>query len=60
MASGYSVDEEAGQILADGARAFIQKPFSMATLSLKIVEALQPCDDSTPVTLLAGVGREVG
>jgi PAS domain S-box-containing protein len=40
IASGYSVDGPANQILSAGADAFIQKPFTLAALSQKLQELL--------------------
>ena len=40
LASGYSIDGEAKNILARGCKGFIQKPFSLKDLSEKIREAL--------------------
>ncbi len=41
LASGYSLTDEARQIMAQGCRGYIQKPFSMTELSRKIREALE-------------------
>lgn len=38
--SGYSMDGEASAILQDGARAFLQKPFTISELSHAIAEVL--------------------
>jgi CheY-like chemotaxis protein len=40
LMSGYSVDDQASEILQRGCNGFIQKPFSMAFLSKKIREVL--------------------
>ena len=40
LASGYSIDGQASEILAKGCQGFIQKPFSMEKLSEKIKEIL--------------------
>ncbi len=40
LASGYSIDGQASEILAKGCNGFIQKPFSMEKLSEKIKEIL--------------------
>ena len=40
LASGYSIDGEASEIMAQGCNGFIQKPFSMKKLSNKIREVL--------------------
>ena len=39
--SGYSIDGPAREILDAGAQGFIQKPFSIATLSEKLKEVLE-------------------
>lgn len=41
LASGYSVDGEAGRILAGGCNGFIQKPFTILEISSKIREILE-------------------
>ena len=41
VCSGYSLDGPAQEILDAGAQAFLQKPFSVSTLSDKLKEALQ-------------------
>ncbi len=40
LASGYSVDEQAREVLARGGSGFIQKPFSLEVLSRKLREVL--------------------
>ena len=40
LSSGYSVDEVAGRLLERGAAGFIQKPFSIETLSRRVAEAI--------------------
>ncbi|UCE34811.1 MAG: response regulator [Deltaproteobacteria bacterium] len=40
LSSGYSIDGEATEILKRGCNGFIQKPFSVASLSLKLREIL--------------------
>ena len=40
LASGYSIDGQARQILERGCLGFIQKPFSLAQLSVKLREVL--------------------
>lgn len=40
LSSGYSLDGEAERIFKRGCRGFIQKPFNIKTLSIKIREAL--------------------
>ncbi|MBU4317699.1 MAG: response regulator [Proteobacteria bacterium] len=40
LASGYSIEGEARSILERGGNGFIQKPFSMAELSAKILEIM--------------------
>ncbi len=42
LSSGYSLDGMASQIMEHGCRSFIQKPFSLSSMSQKIREALQP------------------
>jgi len=39
--SGYSIDGPAREILDAGAQDFIQKPFSLTTLSEKLKEVLE-------------------
>jgi DNA-binding NarL/FixJ family response regulator len=41
LSSGYSIDSQAKEILTRGCDAFIQKPFGMQELSLKIREVLK-------------------
>jgi PAS domain S-box-containing protein len=40
LASGYSIDGQAREILAEGCRGFIQKPFSLAELCRKMTETI--------------------
>ena len=40
LSSGYSLDGEAQQLMAAGARGFIQKPYRLAALSHKVAEIL--------------------
>jgi len=40
LASGYSIDGQAKEILGRGCNGFIQKPFNMEKLSRKIREIL--------------------
>ncbi|MCJ8500334.1 PAS domain S-box protein [Desulfatitalea alkaliphila] len=40
LSSGYSIDGQAEEILAQGCKGFIQKPFSMAALSQKVRQAI--------------------
>jgi CheY-like chemotaxis protein len=40
LSSGYSIDGEAKEILERGCDGFLQKPFNMKELSLKIREVL--------------------
>lgn len=40
ISTGYSIDENAAGIMARGAKDILQKPFDMATLSMKIKKAL--------------------
>jgi PAS domain S-box-containing protein len=42
LSSGYSENGQAAEMLGLGCCGFIQKPFQLATLSQKIVEALEP------------------
>jgi two-component system cell cycle sensor histidine kinase/response regulator CckA len=42
LSSGYSLDSMATEIMQQGCRSFIQKPFNLSTLSQRIREALQP------------------
>lgn len=44
LASGYSIEEQNKDILAGGARSFIQKPYRLAELSKKIREVLDDKD----------------
>ena len=41
LCSGYSIDGQAREILGRGCEGFIQKPFNMSQLSLKIREILK-------------------
>lgn len=41
LSSGYSLDGQASEILARGCNGFIQKPFGMRELSIKIKEILE-------------------
>ena len=40
LSSGYSLDGETQQVMAAGARGFIQKPYRLAVLSHKVAEIL--------------------
>ena len=40
LASGYSIDDQARKIIERGCNGFIQKPFSMKTMSDKIIDIL--------------------
>ena len=40
LSSGYSINGQATEILKRGCNAFIQKPFSVTNLSLKLREIL--------------------
>jgi CheY-like chemotaxis protein len=40
LSSGYSLDGETQQVMASGARGFIQKPYRLALLSHKVGEIL--------------------
>ncbi len=42
LASGYSITDEARQILERGCNGFIQKPYDLKTLSLKLREIIDP------------------
>ncbi len=41
LSSGYSLDSQAKDLMAEGCRGFIQKPFTMAELSRKIREMME-------------------
>jgi two-component system cell cycle sensor histidine kinase/response regulator CckA len=41
VCSGYSLEGPAQEILDAGAQGFVQKPFSLATLSVKMQEVMQ-------------------
>jgi two-component system cell cycle sensor histidine kinase/response regulator CckA len=41
LSSGYSIDGEATEILKRGCNGFIQKPFSIKELSIRIREILE-------------------
>ena len=47
LASGYSIDGQATEILERGCEGFIQKPFNMEDLSKKIREVLDRPRKST-------------
>jgi PAS domain S-box-containing protein len=54
LSSGYSLDGDAQQVMAAGARGFIQKPYRLANLSHKVAEILaaavsRPGDGPPPV-----------
>ena len=40
LSSGYSADQQAGELLSRGCKGFIQKPFNMQALADKIQEVL--------------------
>jgi len=42
LSSGYSINGQAMEILARGCRGFIQKPFTVKELALKVREVLRP------------------
>ena len=42
LSSGYSLNDQAAEILARGCDGFIQKPFRIEQLSLKMEEILGP------------------
>ena len=44
LSSGYSIDDQARQIIERGCNGFIQKPFSMKTMADKITEILSKKD----------------
>jgi CheY-like chemotaxis protein len=41
LSSGYSIDEQTAQIIAQGSRGFIQKPFNLLKLSQKLRQAIE-------------------
>ncbi|HOG11700.1 MAG: PAS domain S-box protein [Smithellaceae bacterium] len=41
LSSGYSLDGQAKELIAEGCRGFIQKPFTMAELSRKVREFIE-------------------
>ena len=45
IASGFSVEGQAQELLNAGARAFIQKPFSRSELTRTIADILMPADE---------------
>jgi len=52
LSSGYSLDEEVQQVMAAGARGFIQKPYRLAALSHKVMQFLDKSErvaDAGPV-----------
>lgn len=44
LSSGYSLNEQAEKIMKQGCRAFIEKPFTIQGLSLKVREVLDKAD----------------
>ena len=42
VSSGYGINGQASELLNNGCRGFIQKPFSLSELSKKVREALEP------------------
>ncbi len=55
LSSGYSLDGEAQQVMAAGARGFIQKPYRLANLSHQVAEILgaalgRPDDEPPPAS----------
>jgi two-component system, cell cycle sensor histidine kinase and response regulator CckA len=48
LTSGYSAEGQAADILLRGCRGFIQKPFRLDELSLKIQEVLNPLHKESP------------
>jgi len=53
LSSGYSIDGQAKEILDQGCRGFIQKPFDLKDLSGKIRKILDERDNTQPVPVLA-------
>jgi CheY-like chemotaxis protein len=49
LASGYSLDDQASEILKQGCSGFIQKPFNLEELSEKIRSVLQSSGPISPV-----------
>ena len=49
VSSGYGIDGQASELLKNGCRGFIQKPFSLSVLSNKIREILDGVDCSPDV-----------
>jgi len=49
LASGYSIDGEAQTLMDEGATAFLQKPFRLATLAEALACAAPASDLSTPI-----------
>ena len=47
LSSGFSVDDQATEILNRGCNGFIQKPFNMGTLSQKIREVLDKGENNS-------------
>lgn len=47
LSSGYSIDGQAEEIMAQGCKGFIQKPFAMAALSQKVRQVLGEAGPST-------------
>ncbi len=45
LSSGYSINDQASDILSRGCRGFIQKPFNLQDLSKKIQQSLKPQND---------------
>jgi two-component system cell cycle sensor histidine kinase/response regulator CckA len=51
LSSGYSLDGQAQQVMAAGARGFIQKPYRLPTLSRKVAEILRISNESPQAAL---------
>lgn len=47
LASGYSLDSHAQELMDHGCDGFIQKPFTLADLSLKVRQVLERADQGT-------------
>ena len=44
LSSGYSIDGQAMEIMGRGCRGFIQKPFDIKDLALKLRQVLAGCN----------------
>ncbi len=57
LLSGYSLSEEASQLLASGCRGFVQKPFTPETLAARVAEVLgRPAQGSQSVLQRGSAG----